>query len=432
MAERLTTQQVAEQLGVKVETVYAYASRGQLSSERAPGGKGSTFDAREVAELAARGRRTPVRPAAGEPAGGGAGWASEPVRVRTGLTLIEDGRLYYRGRDGVELAAWHGFEAAIGWLWGLGTEAPVELRVPPATAEALARTAATLPDGTRLPDRLRISATVAAALDPLRFDLREQTVRAAGAALIAGMVEALPRTAPDPGPDAPLAARLWSRLATAAPTPEALTCLDRALVLLIDHELAVSTVAARLAASARADPYAVVSAGLGATDGPLHGAASPLAHRMLAEVLADGAVPVVSDYLRTGRPIPGLGHRLYPDGDPRAVALLDAVRQLDGGAAVVTAVAEVEAAAGPAGRPAQRANIDLALAAMALTAGMPAESGEVVFAVARTPGWLAHAMEEYREEPLRMRARATYTGPRPRGDEADPPSAAGGGPSSSN
>ncbi|MFF4818970.1 citrate synthase [Kitasatospora sp. NPDC001309] len=418
MAERLTTQQVAEQLGVKVETVYAYASRGQLSSERAPGGKGSTFDAREVAELAARGRRAPVRPAAGEPSGAEPGWGSEPVEVRTGLTLIENGRLHYRGRDAVDLAAGHGFEAVIGWFWGLDTDAPVELRVPPATAEALARAAAALPDGIRLPDRLRISVTVAAALDPLRFDLREQTVRAAGAALIAGMVEALPRTAPDPGPDAPLAARLWSRLAPAAPAPGELACLDRALVLLIDHELAVSTVAARVAASARAHPYAVVSAGLGATDGPLHGAASPLAHRMLAEVLADGAVPVVSDYLRTGRPIPGLGHRLYPDGDPRAVALLDAVRRLDGGAEVVAAVAAVEAAAGPAGRPAQRANIDLALAAMALTTGLPAEAGEVIFAVARTPGWLAHAVEEYREEPLRMRARATYTGPRPQDDRA--------------
>ncbi|MFJ9847345.1 citrate synthase [Kitasatospora sp. NPDC101155] len=412
MAERLTTQQVAEQLGVKVETVYAYASRGQLSSERAPGGKGSTFDAREVAELAARGRRAPVRPPTGEPSAGEP-WASRPVTVRTGLTLIENGRLYYRGQDAVELAVRHGFEAAIGWLWGLGTDAPVALRVPPATAEALARAAAALPDGIRLPDRLRISATVAAALDPLRFDLREQTVLAAGAALIAGMVEALPRTAPDPGPGASLAARLWSRLAPAAPTPEALACLDRALVLLMDHELAVSTVAARVAASARAHPYAVVSAGLGATDGPLHGAASPLAHRLLGEVLAGGAVPVVSDHLRTGRPIPGLGHRLYPEGDPRAVALLDAVGRLDGGAAVVAAVAEVEAAAGPAGRPALRANIDLALAAMALAAGLSAEACEVVFAVARTPGWLAHAVEEYREEPLRMRARGSYTGPRP-------------------
>lgn len=82
---------------------------------------------------------------------------------------------------------------------------------------------------------------------------------------------------------------------------------------------------------------------------------------------------------------------------------------------MVAAVAEVEGR-GPGGRPALRANIDLALAALALAADLPSEAGEVVFAVARTPGWLAHAVEEYREEPLRMRARGSYTGPRPQAD----------------
>ncbi|GAA1953664.1 citrate synthase [Kitasatospora viridis] len=399
-AERLTTQQVAEQLGVKVETVYAYASRGQLSSERAPDGKGSTFDAREVAELARRGRR----PAAKAVAGG-------PVEVRTGLTLIEDGRLYYRGRDAAELAERHGFEAAVGWFWGQGTDPGVRFPVPPAAAEALDRASAVLPAGIRLPDRLRVAVAVASATDPLRFDLREEAVRATGAGLVAGMVAALPPTAPDPGPGATLAARLWSRLAPGAPGPGAVECLDRALVLLLDHELAVSTVAARVAASARAHPYAVVSAGLGATDGPLHGAAGLPAYRMLGDVLAAGAVPVVAEHLRTGRRVPGLGHRLYPQGDPRATALLRAVRGLAGGERVVAAVEELCEVAG--GRSADQPNVDLALAALAHTAGLPAEAGEVVFAVARTPGWLGHAVEEYREEELRMRARATYTGPRP-------------------
>ncbi|MFE9426747.1 citrate synthase [Kitasatospora sp. NPDC006697] len=400
---RLTTQQVADRLGVKVETVYAYASRGQLSSERAPDGKGSTFDAREVAELARRGRRPAARPAAGD-----------PVEVRTGLTLIEGGRLHYRGRDAVALAERYGFEAAVGWLWGIGTDPGARFRLPPEAAVALHRAAEALPAGIRLPDRLRVAVAVAAATDPLRFDLREQAVLATGAGLVAGLVEGLPRTAPDPGPEATLAARLWSRLASGAPGPGSVACLDRALVLLLDHELAVSTVAVRVAASARAHPYAVVSAGLGATDGPLHGAASSLAHRMLGEVLAGGAVPVIGEHLRTGRPVPGLGHRLYPDGDPRAAALLAAVRRLDGGERVVAAVEEVARVAG--GQPGARPNVDLALAALAHTAGLPADAGEVVFAVARTPGWLAHAVEEYGEEPLRMRARATYTGPRPQAE----------------
>ncbi|PYC61756.1 citrate synthase, partial [Streptomyces tateyamensis] len=54
----------------------------------------------------------------------------EPVTVRTALTLIEDGRLYFRGTDAIRLAREHGFEAAVGWLWGLGTTPGVALRSP--------------------------------------------------------------------------------------------------------------------------------------------------------------------------------------------------------------------------------------------------------------------------------------------------------------
>ncbi|MFF7634007.1 citrate synthase [Kitasatospora sp. NPDC008050] len=461
----MTTQQVAELLGVKVATVYAYASRGLLSSERVPGGKGSTFDAREVDALVAGQRRRLPRPPvaeAGTPPFSVPGLPPvEPVTVRTALTLIEDGRLYYRGADAVRLAERCGFEAVVGWLWGVGADAgpgsaadagaaglggrtapgggagedAVVLRAPEELVATLRRAGRALPATARLPDRLRVSAAVAATADPLRFDLREENVRAVGAGLIAALVEALPSAsgaasevvsgaAPDaasgaaPGAagspaDASLAARLWTRLSPVAPTRGAVQCLDRALVLLADHELAVSTVAARVAASARAHPYAVVSAGLGASDGPLHGAASALTYRMLGEVLAAGdAVPVVSEYLRTGVAIPGLGHRLYRTGDPRARALLEAMRQLPGSGDVLAAVeAVVRAAGGPRARAGDAANVDLALAAFAQLGGMAAEAGEVVFSVARTAGWLAHAMEEYREAPLRMRARGVYVGP---------------------
>jgi citrate synthase len=228
------------------------------------------------------------------------------------------------------------------------------------------------------------------------------------------MVESLP-PAGSRVPSDTLAARLWTRLCLAPPSPAALVCLERALVLMLDHELAVSTVAARVAASARAHPYAVVSAGLGALDGPLHGGAGTLAYRLLSEVVRSGdAAQVVSEYRRTGRDIPGLGVRVYPQGDPRAVELLTAMRKLPDAERVRAAVtAVVHAAAGPVEEPALRPSIDLALAAFALATGMPPEAGEVIVAVARTAGWLAHAMEEYREEPLRMRARAVYTGPRP-------------------
>jgi citrate synthase len=417
---RLTTQEVAELLGVKTQTVYAYASRGLLASEAAPDGRGSTFDAGEVEALASRRGRARPRPAEA---------ADDGFGMRSGITLSEGGRLYYRGRDAVALAERAGFEAAVACLWEIGSG--TELRAPDELVAAVRRTSATLPTQARLNDRLRVAVAVAASGDPLRFDLRRENVLAMGAGLIAVLVDALPaqpaRLAdgsngdPTGAPYRPIAERLWSRLAPGPVSPEAVACLDRALVLLADHGLAASTLAARVAASARASPYAVVSAGLGPLDGPLHGAASGLAHRMLAEVVASGdAVGVISEYLRSGLPIPGLGMRLYPDGDPRARSLLTSLRGLPGSTRIGSAVDAVARAAagralapGAAPRAEAHPNIDLALAALTLHTGMPAEAGEVIFAVARTAGWIAHALEEYAEPPLRLRPRGTYTGPRP-------------------
>ncbi|MDG4861191.1 citrate/2-methylcitrate synthase, partial [Streptomyces sp. T-3] len=59
------------------------------------------------------------------------------------------------------------------------------------------------------------------------------------------------------------------------------------------------------------------------------------------------------------------------------------------------------------------ANVDLALAVLTVASGMPAEAGETIFAIARTAGWIAHALEEYQERPLRMRPSGQYVGPRP-------------------
>ena len=58
-------------------------------------------------------------------------------------------------------------------------------------------------------------------------------------------------------------------------------------------------------------------------------------------------------------------------------------------------------------------NVDLALAVLSVATAMPADAGEVIFAVGRTAGWVAHALEEYAERPLRMRPSGQYTGPMP-------------------
>jgi citrate synthase len=398
--ERLTTREAARRLGVKPETVYAYVSRGQLTSTREPGGRGSTFDAEEIDALLRRGRR--------EPAASGDG--VQPIH--TGITLIEADRYYYRGVDATELTRRYRFEEIADWLW-TGTMTPgVRFRAPADALAAVRRAVGALPPYSGPADRLRVAAVAAAITDPLRFDLSPEAVLGTARTLIPTLVDALAGTGEPRDGDGTLAWRLWTRL-TALPAGEAaVRALDTALSLLIDHDLAASTLAARVAASARAHPYAVVSAGLGALDGPLHGAASGLAHRMLTEVLERGsAAAVVADHLRAGRRVPGLGHRLYRGPDPRAEALFGVLRELPGAGPVLEAAREVEATT--ARHVKLHANVDLALAVLSVTGGMAAEAGETVFAVARTAGWMAHAMEEYGERPLRMRPSGRYDGPRP-------------------
>jgi citrate synthase len=399
---RLSTKEAAEQLGVKPETVYAYVSRGQLSSRRVTGGRGSTFDAREVEALARRNRRE---------SSGGSGSGGD-LSVRTRITLIESDRYYFRGVDAVDLATRHTYEEVAEWLW-TGRMRPGGTFTAPATSVAVARRAVeALPEHAAPTDLLRVATIAAATADPLRYDLSEDAVLGTARTLIPTLVAALPPVRHDRRDKGPLAHRLWTRLSGQDTDEASLRALDAALALLVDHDLAASTLAVRVAASARAHAYAAVSAGLGVIEGPLHGAASGLAHRLLLDVLDQGdAAPVIADELRSGRRIPGLGHRLYPGEDPRARALFDLLEQIPRAEPALLAardIVETTARHAPL-----HANVDLALAVLTTSCGMPSTAGETIFAVARTAGWIAHALEEYGERPLRMRPSGLYAGPKP-------------------
>ncbi|MFB9234215.1 citrate synthase [Plantactinospora siamensis] len=401
--DRLTTAQVARRLGVKPETVYAYVSRGVLHSARDGSGRGSWFDRAEVDRLAGRATRGRRPGASG-------------LVIRTALTLIDDGRLAYRGLDATELAREQSFETVAHWLW-LAELDPGRRFAAPADAVRLARTAlAALPSGVRSTDRLRVIAGVAASADPLRFNTEPESVAATGAGLLATMVDALPpRQAPPDPADRRLAARLWPRLTARPATPAAIDALNAALVLLADHDLAASTVAARVAASTRAHPYAVVAAGLSAFEGPLHGAAASRAYRLLAGAIATGdPMAVYSESLRTGGLVEDFVHRphpLYPAGDVRAAALLELLAPVGCEPEVRAAIDGLLAAVRQ--RSPRHPTVEFALAALAHVGDMIPDAGEAIFAIARTAGWIAHAMEEYREPGLRFRFRGSYDGPRP-------------------
>jgi citrate synthase len=381
----LTTDDVAKRLGVKPETVYAYVSRGLLQSRRNAEGKGSLFARADVDAFVA-GRKRTTTPA-----------------VQTGITLIQYGTLYYRGHDATKLAFTSRFEAVANLLW-TGDLADVGLTPDPDLIGVARAVVAAMPDAARTTDHLRVIVAAAAAADPLRFDTARTAVATTGRALLATMVGALPSPVIPVAP-ASLAEALWHRLTLRHPTGTDLRLLNGALILLADHDIAASTLAARVAASTRAHPYAVVGAGLAALDGPLHGAASGLAHVLLAEaVTRNDPIGTIAGYLRTGDPVPGFGHNLYPGGDPRATALLAELpegRVRDITDRIVDTLRT---------RSGVHPNVDLALAALTLHHGMPEHAGEAIFAVARTAGWIAHALEEYEARPLRFRFSSQYAG----------------------
>jgi citrate synthase len=397
---RLSTAEAAARLGVKPATLYAYVSRGLLGRERSPDGRTSTFDPAEIDRLARPGRaRRGRRPSA-------------ELVVPSALTAIERGLPWYRGLPVPELAGTRSFEEVAEWLWTARFPDPVPTWQASQPALDAGRQAQAALPPTALPlERIRVIAAALPAGDELRLELRPPAVTAAGRSLIAGLVDCLPRRAPQPSSVSPIAARLWMGLSPLDPEPELVGVVDAALVLLADHELAASTVAARVAASVRADPYAVASAGLAVVSGTLHGGASLGIEALLDEIdRPDQAASVVGARLRRGERLRGFGHRLYPDGDPRAATLLTRLRATADSSPRMEVVDSLLQAAYHRGLP--EPNVDLALAALAHVTGMTHGAGEAIFATARTAGWIAHALEEY-ERNAPIRPRAVYIGPPP-------------------
>jgi citrate synthase len=416
MTEWIGAGEAARRLGIKPATLYSYVSRGVLRRRTGEDGRSSLFDAGEVESLARRGR--PRHPGAGE------------LVIESALTEITSDRACYRGFDITALAARYALEDAAWLLWTgeLSGRDRGAWRASEAALRAGRAAQAALPSGTLPLERFGVIVPALAATDPLRLQLDPPAVIAAGQAIMAGLVDCLP--APDGGSGADgssLTGRLWGKLCPGPPDDGLKGALRVALVLLADHELAASTFAARVAASVRADPYAVVATGLGAAGGALHGGASLGVEAMLAAAAGPQDVArVVGSLLRRGERIPGFGHFVYRAGDPRAAFLLGEIRARAPGSprlAVADAlVREVVARGLPT------PNIDFALAVLASVAGMVPGAAEAVFAVARTAGWIGHALEEYaRHTPLRPRAR--YTGPQypaPGGNQQGTPRFDGG------
>jgi len=387
--------EAARRLGVKPATLYAYVSRGLLQRVPAADGRGSAYDRLEIEALAARGR--PRRSSRS---------SSIDLLIETRVTSVDAAGHRYRGHPASELARAQPFECVAELLWSgtlprwagpwQGTPAPRgEVGLAQALRLAVAHVAArerSAPPTEVVAAGRHLIATVVDSLAPCAAR-RVPRLAMPGAA-------PLPRT---------VAGRLWAQLAPRAPADGMLAALNAALVLLADHDVAASTFAVRVAASTRAGTYACVAAGMAVLSGPLHGGASGVVRELLREGGRAGAGRAVAARVASSPRSPGFGHPLYPGGDPRAAALVSLVRAAAPHARPVAVYDEVVAAVARATGLAP--NVDAALALLAEVADMDDAAGEVVFAVARTAGWLAHVAEEYGEEPLRFRPRATYVGP---------------------
>jgi citrate synthase len=393
----LSAREATELLGISRNSLYAYVSRGRIRAEPDPRNpRRSRYLTADVHRLRDRSqvRREPevaTRKALD--------WGL-PV-LESSLTLVRDGHLYYRGRDVARLAEDESFEGVVRLLWN----ADVPRLRSPARKFSWPTALAGLPTM----DRLRAILPLGAAADRSASDLRPERVIATGWRILRLLTDA---TTMQPGADGErIADRLGSGWRVRPHFSRAL--IDPALVLCADHELNVSTFAARVVASAGSSPYDAVAAGLGALSGSKHGGYTEDLERLFDEAGApNGMRRAMAARLRGGETLPGFGHPLYPDGDPRARTLLAAVERLRPASSAIAYLHASERA----GRAllGELPNVDFALVVLRRALRLPRGSALTLFAIGRTAGWIAHALEQYALDHL-IRPRAAYRGPPPEG-----------------
>jgi len=399
-----TAQEAAKELGISPTTLYAYVSRGLIRSEAIDGDSRSRrYHKEDIHRLKERKdfRRNPTK--AVEQA---LHWG-EPILDST-ITLIANGRLYYRGHDAVELATTRTVEevAALIWLGDLSKEVSTlfdaaSSRVSFRCLAARRRVADLSPI-----EMFQAILPVAAAEDIAAYNLQPLAVAQTGARIL-GLLALIAAGRDEKGKD--LAQTLQDGWAPEDPTATQL--LRAALILCADHELNVSAFTARCVASACSTPYAVVTAGLSALQGPKHGGSVEQVEAFLEEVGSPAQVhDAIARRLKRGEQLPGFGHQLYPDGDPRGKTLLELTSKAYPNAPAVelgeALLTQAQRAIG------QYPTVDFGLAVLAKAIQQPPGAALALFALGRTIGWIGHAIEQYQLDQL-IRPRARYTGPPP-------------------
>jgi citrate synthase len=393
--EYVPAPEAAEMLGVKRETLYAYVSRGLLESVPDPNSsRAKLYRRSDLERLRAR---AAARAGEGAVAANALRWGA-PV-LETAICEVRPEGPRYRGRplrklveEGVS------FERVAELLWG--GELPDEASWASVTVEYAVGSAEQPIDVIReavlrreLTDTTRVVPGPRAAVRHARSLLVSVVASLASAREIDGALSDL------------FAARVAGALGS-EPTDGVVQAVNTALVVCAEHELNASAFASRVAASTGANIYACVTAALAAFSGPRHGGMNRRIQGLLRDAARDGAREAVLRRLQAGQSLPGFGQPLYPDGDPR-FDLLWNVSERVGLPDDSSLVQLVEVAAELAVAP---PTVDLGLAAIAASCDFPRGAASALFALGRTAGWIAHAIEQA-EQGFLLRPRARYTGP---------------------
>ncbi|NKJ47737.1 citrate synthase [Burkholderia sp. SG-MS1] len=399
----LSATEAAATLGISLPTLYAYVSRGMLSSSPDAQGKNRLYAAAEVRRLA---RRKADGKRAGKVAQKVLDWGV-PV-LESSITLVADGRLLYRGHDAMELARTASLEDMAALLWECSARRIAEAPAVPLAAAQWAAWLKLWSDSTPL-DRALVLLPAAAAQMPrvwaLGRDAQLDTACAVMRLLAAAMISAAPSNE-----------ALHRQLACAWQVrnrPQA-GLLRAALVACADHELNASTFTVRCITSTGTHLFGAVAGGLAALAGPRHGGETVRIAALLEEA---SRAPDLDRYLANrltrdeagahGPVLSGFGHPLYPDGDPRARLLL---RMLADCAPARSPLGDVlRLARTVRDTTGAEPTVDFALAAIERVLDLPDGAAFTLFAVGRVVGWIAHAMEQTRDGRL-IRPRARYIG----------------------
>ncbi len=391
----LSASEACELLGVKPATLYTYVSRGFLKSVQQPNTKANRYRRTDVENLQVR---SGVRGGHMAAAAMAMRWG-QPV-LNTSITEITPLGPRYRGHLAEDLIRHPGlFENVAELLWsGVLHDDPRPWRVLPMRADIRRAIESMGNPDLRILREFAVAATALGGIS-LADELRNGSIVHYSHELLLAFAGSCGVIGPqkrfiEPPADTHVAVHLLHALGGPM-TEEAIHAVNAALILAADHELAPATFAARIAASVGSGLHACVVAALATQVGSRLGGACELAEQLLWDITSDSQLKSRIRHAEQRRELlPGFGLPLYPEGDPRARILIKlalgispASRNVEFAAKFVDHVRE---------KIGIHPNIEVGLAILALSLGLPSRSSGAVWAVGRTAGWIAHMLEQRR------------------------------------